>query len=315
MLASVQMAIDEPLSGARIPIVDPESGDWIGWTGSRTLKPGWMKDPDKPGKYYSSKETEKAIGTLLRGKWPRTKRQIRIAETIEQALHLDADNEKARAIGVAELDQTPDTLPPFVTQEVARPRVVADRAAGTFTLGARSPYKGVIRMVNLPGHKRGCRCVGCSPETRKRGMAALRRMAKRRGQALRHNKKPSRPAGVSVSSRPTLQGVARVAGKEAGNRSMRKAGRKQWAQADHNAALREYHRVLGTDLAEGNPKRPNPRSRTVGAIPGMLTRIEYRRTGKHPGRYYHRFGRGVRAFALADGSIVLRGPRRLYVRQ
>ena len=91
---------------------------------------------------------------------------------------------------------------------------------------------------------------------------------------------------------------------------MRKAGRKQWAQADWNAAKREYHRVLGTDLAQGNPP-----ARRVGPIPGTLTRVEYRRTGKHPGKYYHQFGRGVRAFALADGSILLKGPRRLFVRQ
>ncbi len=28
--------------------------------------------------------------------------------------------------------------------------------------------------MGLPNHKRGCKCVGCSPATRKRGMAALK---------------------------------------------------------------------------------------------------------------------------------------------
>jgi hypothetical protein len=234
----------------------------------------------------------------------------------------------------------------------------------------------------MRGHKRGCRCVGCSAATRARGMAALRRRSGGQSSGSRHNAQPARPPGKP--SRLSMKEAARRAGQDAGNRSMRKAGRKKWSQADWNAATREYHRVLGTDLAEGNPltrsettrvlrehryyealarkssiprrsylvgmadatlavarkfgvrppaarrpekirtrvdpyrenpggKRNLPR-RMVGRIPGVLTRVEYRRAGKHPGQYYHKFGRDVRAFALADGSILLKGPRRLYVR-
>ncbi len=158
----------------------------------------------------------------------------------------------------------------------------------------------------MRGHKRGCRCVGCSPATRARGMAALRRRTGGQSAGSRRNAQPARPPVKP----PRLEQIARRAAQDAGNRSMRKAGRKQWSQADWHAATREYHRVLGTDLAEGNPP-----SRRVGGIPGTLTRVEYVRTGKHPGKYYHKFGRGVRAFALADGSLLLKGPRRLFVRQ
>jgi hypothetical protein len=212
----------------------------------------------------------------------------------------------------------------------------------------------------MRGHKRGCRCVGCSPVTRARGMAALRRRAGGQSGGSRRNAQPARPPAIRFFSRAdiSIKGVARSAAQDAGNRSMRKAGRKQWSQADWNVATREYHRVLGTDLAEGNPqlsrkasrfisrhvrkhirtdrmpprravraayeeargkgfkvpRAPNP-PRPLGVIPGRLTRVEYLRVGKHPGRYYHNFGPRVKAYALADGSILLKGPRRLFVRQ
>lgn len=34
-----------------------------------------------------------------------------------------------------------------------------------------------------------------------------------------------------------------AAGRDAGNRSMRAAGRKKWIQADYNAACREFRRL------------------------------------------------------------------------
>jgi hypothetical protein len=55
--------------------------------------------------------------------------------------------------------------------------------------------------------------------------------------------------------------------------------------------------------------------RVVGTIPGRMTRIEYLRTGKDAGRYYHNFKSGVRAVALANGDVLLTGKRRLFVRQ
>jgi hypothetical protein len=59
---------------------------------------------------------------------------------------------------------------------------------------------------------------------------------------------------------------------------------------------------------------PNP-PRVIGTIPGRMTRIEYQRTGAHPGRYYHNFKPGVSARVLSDGSVLLQGPRRLHVKE
>lgn len=66
-----------------------------------------------------------------------------------------------------------------------------------------------------------------------------------------------------------------------------------------------------------NSRTRSARPRVVGPIPGRMTRIEYTRTGRHPGKYYHNFqpASGVQALALADGSVLLRGRRKLYVRQ
>ena len=64
-------------------------------------------------------------------------------------------------------------------------------------------------------------------------------------------------------------------------------------------------------------RRGNPPPRVLGAIPGRMTRIEYRRAGPNAGRYYHNFqpASDVRAWALSDGSVILAGRRPLVVRQ
>lgn len=49
-------------------------------------------------------------------------------------------------------------------------------------------------------------------------------------------------------------------------------------------------------------------------IPGHATEIRYRRTGPLAGKYYHRFSPGVRMAANADGSVTLRGRRRIHAR-
>ena len=102
----------------------------------------------------------------------------------------------------------------------------------------------------MRGHKRGCRCVGCSPATRAKGMRALR------------SGKPK--------ARKTRPPVSRAR------------------------------------------RRNAPSLHVVGTIPGRLQEIRYQRTGKRPGPYKHTFGRGVQILALSDGSIVLRGRRRLW---
>lgn len=43
----------------------------------------------------------------------------------------------------------------------------------------------------------------------------------------------------------TQQSLAHAAGWDAGNRSMRRAGRSRWNAEDYNAAVREYDRLMG----------------------------------------------------------------------
>jgi len=51
-------------------------------------------------------------------------------------------------------------------------------------------------------------------------------------------------------NRPPLdRKTAHCAGQDAGNRSMRKAGRKVWNEDDYNAAARETNRII--DIIEG----------------------------------------------------------------
>jgi hypothetical protein len=59
----------------------------------------------------------------------------------------------------------------------------------------------------------------------------------------------------------------------------------------------------------------NPPARVLGPIPGRMKEIRYQRTGSDRGPYFHKFGPNVRAFACADGSVILRGPRPLFVNQ
>ena len=50
----------------------------------------------------------------------------------------------------------------------------------------------------------------------------------------------------------------------------------------------------------------------MATIPGHATEIRYRRTGPLAGRYVHRFAPGVKMRANADGSVTLRGRRRIH---
>ncbi len=183
MIASVERAADEPTSGKRFPIVDPVTGEVTGFSGTKTLKPEWMKVPGRRGEYFSNEDTLSVLRGMHQGIWPTTKRREVIAEQIEQALYLDAEEEKARASGVGVGPMPSESsreIPAFVSEPVeARPRVKVDLGAGTFTLRDRSPYKGKVVTVN-PGHRVGCRCVGCSPVTRARGMQALQAANRRR---------------------------------------------------------------------------------------------------------------------------------------
>ena len=44
----------------------------------------------------------------------------------------------------------------------------------------------------------------------------------------------------------------------------------------------------------------------IGRIPGTINKIYYDRTGKNKGSYSHKFENPVEAFALKDGSVLLK---------
>ena len=67
--------------------------------GFKTPKPPWMEIPDEPGEYYEYPEVIKVLETLRQGKWPKTKKQERIAEQLLQETRFDAEDEKARLAG------------------------------------------------------------------------------------------------------------------------------------------------------------------------------------------------------------------------
>lgn len=48
------------------------------------------------------------------------------------------------------------------------------------------------------------------------------------------------------------------------------------------------------------------------AIPGRVTEIRYQRTGRDAGAYYHRFTQPVRMLTRPDGTVLLKGARRIW---
>lgn len=57
--------------------------------------------------------------------------------------------------------------------------------------------------------------------------------------------------------------------------------------------------------------------RITGVIPGAVEEIRYRRAGRHPGPYKHRFGPGAVMVCLRNGDILItsRYGKKLWVRQ
>lgn len=102
---------------------------------------------------------------------------------------------------------------------------------------------------------------------------------------------------------------------DAGWRAHRAAKKAGASEADAKAAgLRAVWAAYPAEAAAWGIPRPNP-PRVLGPIPGRMREIRYQRTGKDRGPYFHKFGPNVRAFACADGSVILRGPRPLFVNQ
>jgi hypothetical protein len=102
---------------------------------------------------------------------------------------------------------------------------------------------------------------------------------------------------------------------DAGWRAHKAAKKAGATDADATAAgLRAVWAQYPGEAAAWGIPRANP-PRVLGPIPGAMREIRYQRTGRDRGPYVHKFGKNVKAFACADGSVVLRGPRPLFVNQ
>jgi hypothetical protein len=63
---------------------------------------------------------------------------------------------------------------------------------------------------------------------------------------------------------------------------------------------------------EAKAKRYRTLERNPRRIPGTALEIRYRRTGSQPGLYKHPFEHPVRMYANGDGSVTLRGAKKLH---
>lgn len=122
-------------------------------------------------------------------------------------------------------------------------------------------------------------------------------------QVLRHAGRLRRAARTIRRGASRYQGIARASEISLAERTQGKASEAAFIAHTWGKARRAY--------------LPNPRGgvRVVGSIPGNMGKIFYNRTGKYRGPYVHKFSRGVKAFRLSDGSVLLRGRKPLWVRQ
>jgi hypothetical protein len=63
-----------------------------------------------------------------------------------------------------------------------------------------------------------------------------------------------------------------------------------------------------------NPRR-TPAPRVVTTLPATNIIIRYRRSGKHPGLYEHKFAAGVKVQGMSDGSVRISGSKPAFMRQ
>ena len=135
----------------------------------------------------------------------------------------------------------------------------------------------------MSGHRVGCRCVGCSPATRARGMSELL-------------KRKVKATGVV---RRTFTRF------DAAPRGMVRRNRVQTSARNPQPSIQRNSPILG--VVGGRRITAS----VVGRLPGHVLDIRYERRGDtaHPGLYRHRFGPGVVCEALSDGSIRIRGPK------
>ncbi len=142
----------------------------------------------------------------------------------------------------------------------------------------------------------------------RRSRAWWRAYARRMGYTLRVENPLTRPEAASViRDARTQYSMAR---------QMKKGGPSRayyMGAGDGMLSVARTHGPARTRIPRRTMKLNPPR--LIGPIPGVMRRLEYRRTKDRPGLYYHNFKRGVRAYALSDGSVLLRGPKPLYVNQ
>ena len=69
--------------------------------------------------------------------------------------------------------------------------------------------------------------------------------------------------------------LAMAAAKDAGDRSMRKAGRRKWSQADRNVAVREFNRLMPS-YAKSNPAELHPVVLLATSLSGVNTALQIR---------------------------------------
>jgi hypothetical protein len=63
--------------------------------------------------------------------------------------------------------------------------------------------------------------------------------------------------------------LARSAGTDAGNRSMRKAGRKEWNEEDYEVAAKEYNRIINESLVNESGSQVKTFHDLITAIKGL----------------------------------------------
>ncbi len=96
-------------------------------------------------------------------------------------------------------------------------------------------------------------------------------------------------------------------------KARKKSNKKSSQVKKHNREMvivnSKNRRPKGSRIVDINrKKRKRNQTETVeilGEIPGQIERIEYERTGKHPGSFQHTFDSPSTMYALSNGSVLI----------